>query len=83
MCKDFKKKIPLEQRKQINEIIANKDKYYEQKNKKAFFNCINDISYNFKDLILSTWKLLQSKDNIEDELLIDENYDYNSSDEEN
>ena len=48
---------------------------------KSFFNCINDISYNFKDLILATWKVIQPmEEESETEYLIDENFDYNSSD---
>jgi hypothetical protein len=76
---EFKNKIPIKEQEQIKEILNNKNKFYEIKNKKAFFNCINDMSYNFKDLILSTWKLLQP--NIDDdELLFDENFNYYSSD---
>jgi hypothetical protein len=41
------------------------------------------MSYNFKDLILSTWKLLQPiEETIGDDLLIDENFNYYSSDDE-
>jgi hypothetical protein len=46
------------------------------------------MSYNFKDLILDTWKLIQPRENEaicdenSDELLIDENYNYMSSDDE-
>jgi hypothetical protein len=40
------------------------------------------MSYNFKDLILETWKLLQSKEDSEEILLLDENYKYWSSDSE-
>lgn len=58
------------------------------RNKKIFFNNINDMSYNFKELILSTWKLIQPENNLEgdtdsEEYLFDENFDYNSSDSEN
>jgi hypothetical protein len=74
----FREKIPTE----------HQNKFHEPKNKKAFFNCINDMSYNFKDIILKTWKLIQQNDTIEnilsdEELLIDENFNYmDSSDEE-
>lgn len=49
---------------------------------------VNDMSYNFKDLILDTWKLIQPRENEAicdenfDELLLDENYNYMSSDDE-
>ena len=50
---------------------------------KNFFNCINDISYNFKDLILATWKVIQPLEEESDtEYLIDENFNYNSSSDE-
>jgi len=58
----FREKIPTE----------HQNKFHEPKNKKAFFNCINDMSYNFKDLILETWKLIQPKEE-NDELLKEEN----------
>ena len=70
---DFRNNIPIEDQHKIRDIIDNENKFYETKNKKAFFNCINDISYNFhrsmwfclqnriwpEDLILATWKLIQ------------------------
>jgi len=82
----FREKIPLEFQNKMKEILENQNKFHDPKNKKAFFNCINDMSYNFKDLILETWKLLQPKeeDLIEDDEppLLDENYKYWSSDDE-
>ena len=57
----------------INKKFHNKIR--DPKNKKAFFNCINDMSYNFKDIILETWKLIQPiEDNNTDseEFLMDE-----------
>ncbi len=64
---DFRNSIPQEYQNKLKEIIDNNEKFYEPKNKKAFFNCINDMSYNFKDLIFNTWKLLQPiKDNFID-----------------
>lgn len=54
--------------------------------KKYFLININDMSYNFKELILSTWKLIQpenKEDTDSEECLFDENFDYNSSDSEN
>ena len=64
----------------INKKFHNKIR--DPKNKKAFFNCINDMSYNFKDIILETWKLIQPIEDDSDEFLMDENYKYISSDEE-
>ncbi len=81
----FKNSIPIEHQNKIKDILDNQEKFHEAKNKKAFFNCINDMSYNFKDIILETWKLIQPKeenDSEEGELLFDENYKYISSDEE-
>ena len=86
----FKNSIPLEHQQKIKDILANQEKFHDPKNKKAFFNCINDMSYNFKDIILETWKLIQPTKNINDtessdsetELLFDENYKYVSSDDE-
>jgi hypothetical protein len=77
----FRETIPLEYQNKLKEIINNQQKFHDPKNKKAFFNCINDMSYNFKDIILKTWKLIQqndTKENIlsDEELLIDENFNY-------
>ena len=73
----FREKIPTEHQNKMKEILENQNKFHEPKNKKAFFNCINDMSYNFKDLILETWKLIQPKeDNDDDPPLLDENYKY-------
>ncbi len=83
----FREKIPKDYQDKIKDIINNQHKFHEAKNKKAFFNCINDMSYNFKDLIMETWKLLQTnkKEIIVDDdepPLIDENFNYLSSDDE-
>ena len=81
---EYRNNIPIEYQSKIKDIIDNQHKFNEVKNKKAFFNCINDISYNFKDIIFETWKLIQPNNYIEDsdELpLIDENFNYLSSDE--
>ncbi len=86
----FRDSIPLEHQKKIKDILDNQDKFHDPKNKKAFFNCINDMSYNFKDIILETWKLIQPIDKKSNDTetdddepsLIDENYRYISSDEE-
>ena len=85
---DFKEKIPLSFQEKINEILKNKNKFYENKNKKIFFNSINDLSYNFKELIMSTWKLLKkSEENDEEQdndsiLIINQNFNYIKSDSE-
>jgi hypothetical protein len=81
----FREKIPSEYQNKMKEILENQNKFHDPKNKKAFFNCINDMSYNFKDLILETWKLIQPKEEeYDDELpLLDENFKYWSSDEDN
>jgi hypothetical protein len=89
---DFNKKIPEDFQNKIKEIMDNQHKFHEYRNKRAFFNSINDMSYNFKDLILDTWKLIQPRENEaicdvnsdvnSDELLIDENFNYMSSDDE-
>jgi hypothetical protein len=83
----FRDNIPLEHQQKIKDILNNQNKFHEAKNKKAFFNCINDMSYNFKDIILETWKLIQPLDNKQCEIetdseeppLIDENFNYMSS----
>jgi hypothetical protein len=83
----FRDKIPLDYQNKIKDIMNNQHKFIDAKNKKAFFNCINDMSYNFKDLILETWKLIQPNATyiIDDDEppLIDENFNYMSSDDEN
>jgi hypothetical protein len=45
--------------KEIERIVANKNKFYEKKNWKTFYNSVNSMSYNYRDLVLSTWKLLK------------------------
>lgn len=77
----FRDNISNEHQQKLKDIMNNQDKFHLPKNKKAFFNCINDMSYNFKDLILKTWELLQpvnnqdennNDDDHDDVLLIDE-----------
>ncbi len=76
----FRDNISNEHQQKLKDIMNNQDKFHLPKNKKAFFNCINDMSYNFKDLILKTWELLQpvnnqdenNNDDHDDVLLIDE-----------
>ncbi len=85
---DFREKIPLSFQEKINEILKNKNKFYENRNKKIFFNSINDLSYNFKELIMSTWKLLKKSENIhnnvdnesDSEPIMDPNFNYMQSD---
>ena len=79
---DFREKIPINDQLKIKEIINTQNKFHEIKNKKAFFNCINDMSYNFKDLILETWKYLQPLDTDDEstDTIIDEHFNYYSSD---
>jgi hypothetical protein len=57
--KDYQNKIPTEYQEKIQFILDNKYKFYEKKNLLIFGNSINSMSYNYKDLILSTWELLQ------------------------
>jgi hypothetical protein len=54
--------------KEIDRIIANKSRYYEKKNRKIFYNSINSMSYNYRELVLSTWKLLKP---LEENLIAD------------
>ncbi len=56
---EFRNKISLEEQEKIKNIIKYQDRFHEVKNKKAFFQSINDISYNCKDLILKTWETVQ------------------------
>ena len=86
---EFRNKIPIDYQNKMKDIINNQEKFHQAKNKKAFFNSINDMSYNFKELILATWHLIQPNENDLisnnqdlDELIIDENFDYMSSDDE-
>ena len=82
---DYREKIPLEYQEKMKYILDNQHKFCDVKTKKAFFNCINDMSYNFKDIILETWKLIQPVENEEIDTdsdgppLIDENFRYQSS----
>ena len=76
----YRDNIPIEYQQKIKDILDNQHKICDPKNKKAFFNCINDMSYNFKDIILETWKLIQPIEDDSEEFLMDENYKYISSD---
>jgi hypothetical protein len=55
----LRKKLSKKEIKEIDRIVANKSKYYEKRNRKIFYNSVNSMSYNYKDLVLSTWKLLK------------------------
>ena len=71
---EFADKINPELQQKIQDILNNQNKFFETKNKRAFFNCINEISYNCKNIILDTWKLIQpvEEESDSEELLIDE-----------
>ena len=58
--------IPVNEQKKLYDIIENKTKFYEKKNWKTFYNSINSMSYNYKDLILSTWSMLKAPKIIEE-----------------
>ncbi len=58
---DFKQKVHKEYQEKIQYILDNKHKFYEKKNINLFFDSINSMSYNYKDLILSTWEILQTQ----------------------
>ena len=60
---DLRKEIPKKERKRLQYILDNKYKFYEKKNWKTFYNSINSMSYNYKNLIMSTWKLLKEPEN--------------------
>jgi hypothetical protein len=49
---ELRKQIPLNEQEKIYELLRNKDKFYEKKNWKNFYNSINSMSYNYKNLIL-------------------------------
>ena len=55
----LREKLSKHEIKEIERIVANKNKYYEKKNRKTFYNSINSMGYNYRDLVLSTWKLLK------------------------
>jgi hypothetical protein len=55
----LRNKLSKKEIKEIERIVANKNKYYEKKNWKIFYNSVNSMSYNYRDLVLSTWKLLK------------------------
>jgi hypothetical protein len=63
---ELREQIPVNEQKKLYDIIDNKSKFYEKKNWKTFYNSINSMSYNYKDLILSTWSMLKAPTIIEE-----------------
>jgi len=57
--KKLRNKLSKHEIKEIERIVANKNKYYEKKNRKIFYNSVNSMGYNYRELVLSTWKLLK------------------------
>jgi hypothetical protein len=59
-CNDeLKNEFTKKELKKLENLIASKPKFYESKNKKSFYKSINMLSYNYKNLIMSTWELLK------------------------
>ena len=70
-------KLTNKEIKEINRIVDNKSKFYEKNNRKTFYNSINSMSYNYKELVLTTWKLLKPlEENLLDDNESDSEYDY-------
>ena len=76
----LREKLTKKEIKEINRIVDNKNKFYEKNNRKTFYNSINSMGYNYKELVLTTWKLLKP---LEENLVEDDNlsdteseYDY-------
>jgi hypothetical protein len=63
---ELREQIPVNEQDKLYELIENKSKFYEKKNWKSFYNSINSMSYNYKDLILSTWSMLKVPEIIEE-----------------
>jgi DNA-directed RNA polymerase subunit RPC12/RpoP len=63
---ELREQIPVNEQAKLYDIIENKSKFYEKKNWKTFYNSINSMSYNYKDLILSTWSMLKAPTIIEE-----------------
>ena len=55
---ELKNEFTKKELKKLENLIASKPKFYESKNKKSFYKSINMMSYNYKNLIMSTWELL-------------------------
>jgi len=56
---DLREQIPVNEQEKLSELIKNKHKFFEKKNWNSFYESINSMSYNYKDLILSTWNTLK------------------------
>jgi len=74
----LREKLTKEEIKEINRIVSNKSKFYEKNNRKTFYNSINSMGYNYKELVLTTWKLLKPLEEnlIENDDSSDSEYDY-------
>ena len=59
--KELRDTISVEEQERLQFILDNKYKFYEKKNWRTFYNSINSMSYNYKDLIISTWSLLKNR----------------------
>jgi hypothetical protein len=57
--KEFAEKFNEEEKQKMMDIINNTNKYFELKNKKIHYKFLNQISYNFKEIVKNTWKCLQ------------------------
>jgi hypothetical protein len=57
--KEFADKFNSEEKQKMMDIINNTNKYFELKNKKIHYTFLNEISYNFKEIVKNTWKCLQ------------------------
>ena len=56
---ELREQIPVNEQEKLNDLIKNKNKFFEKKNWNSFYESINSMSYNYKDLILSTWNTLK------------------------
>lgn len=57
--KEFADKFNSEEKQKILDIVNKSDKYLELKNIKTHYKFLNEISYNFREIIKNTWKCLQ------------------------
>jgi len=74
----LREKLTKQEIKEINRIVDNKNKFYEKNNRKTFYNSINSMGYNYKELVLTTWKLLKPLEEnlIDNDESSDSEYDY-------
>ena len=63
---ELREQIPINEQKKLLNLLENKNKFYEKKNLRSFYNSINSMSYNYKNLILSTWSMLKGPQLIEE-----------------